>query len=72
MARLRVRGEIDPKALVGNMVAWLAALPEAHALQVRTTDGGLSRAAARKLLAERPFASPATVPSAVLDALLVA
>ncbi|WP_329407467.1 allantoicase [Nocardia vinacea] len=70
VARLRVHGEIDPETLVGNTVAWLDALPEAHALQVLTTDGGLSRDEARKLLAERPFASLDAVPSAVIDALL--
>ncbi|MEV4123508.1 allantoicase [Nocardia sp. NPDC049707] len=70
VARLRVHGEIDPETLVGNTVAWLGALPEAHALQVLTTDGGLSHDAARKLLAEGPFASPDVVPSAVIDALL--
>ncbi|MEV4239844.1 MULTISPECIES: allantoicase [unclassified Nocardia] len=70
VARLRVHGEIDPETLVGNTLAWLAALPEAHALQVLISDGGLSRDQARKLLAERPFASPDAVPSAVIDALL--
>ncbi|WP_433621798.1 allantoicase [Nocardia sp. CA-120079] len=70
VARLRVHGEIDPQTLVANTVAWLAALPETHALQVLTADGGLPRDEARKLLAERPFASPDAVPSAVIDALL--
>ncbi|WP_330254354.1 allantoicase [Nocardia sp. NBC_00565] len=70
VARLRVHGEIDPATLVADTVAWLDALPEPHALQVLTTDGGLSRDEARKLLAERPFASPDVVPSAVIDALL--
>jgi allantoicase len=71
VARLRVHGEIAPEALVADTVAWLGALPEPHALQVLTTDGGLSRDDARKLLAQRPFASPDAVPSAVIDALLV-
>ncbi|MFE9322056.1 allantoicase [Nocardia sp. NPDC052278] len=70
VARLRVHGEIDPETLVGNTVAWLGALPETHALQVLTADGGLSGDEARKLLAERPFASPDAVPPAVIDALL--
>ncbi|WP_433679021.1 allantoicase [Nocardia sp. CA-119907] len=70
VARLRVHGEIDPATLVADTVAWLDALPEPHALQVLTTDAGLSHDDARKLLAQRPFASPDAVPSAVIDALL--
>ncbi|WP_433755405.1 allantoicase [Nocardia sp. CA-135398] len=70
VARLRVHGEIDPQTLVGNTVAWLAALPDAHALEVLTTDGGLSHDEARKLMAQRPFASADAVPPAVIDALL--
>ncbi|MEU0502245.1 allantoicase [Nocardia sp. NPDC005998] len=70
VARLRVHGEIDPATLVADAVAWLDALPEPHALQVLATDGGLAHDDARKLLAQRPFASPDAVPSAVIDALL--
>ncbi|WP_433724148.1 allantoicase [Nocardia sp. CA-129566] len=70
VARLRVHGEVDPATVVADTVAWLDALPEPHALQVLTTDAGLSHDDARKLLAQRPFASPDAVPSSVIDTLL--
>jgi allantoicase len=70
LARLRVNGEVAEDALHEATVRWLDALPEAHALQVLTSDGGMSQDDAEKLLAQRPFAEADTVPANVLTALL--
>jgi allantoicase len=70
LARLRVNGEVAEGALHEATVRWLDALPEAHALQVLTSDGGMSQDDAEKLLAQRPFAEADTVPANVLTALL--
>jgi allantoicase len=70
LARLRVNGEVAEEALLDATVRWLDALPEAHALQVLTGDGGMSPDDAEKLVAQRPFAETAAVPHPVLSALL--
>ena len=48
---------------------WLDPLPEAHALQVLTSGGGMSADDAEKLVAQRPFGEGA-VPDEVVTALL--
>jgi allantoicase len=70
LARLRVNGEVTEAALLEATVRWLDALPEAHALQVLTSYGGMTTDDAEKLVAERPFAEVEAVPGSVLNALL--
>jgi allantoicase len=69
LARLRINGEVAEEALLETTVRWFDALPEAHALQVLTSDGGLDPDEAEKLVAQRPFtgADEMTAGYGVLD-----
>ncbi len=69
LARFRVNGEVEPAALRAMVVHWLDVLPEAHAVEVLTAEGGLSAAEAEALVGKRPFGEHA-VPNDVVTALL--
>jgi allantoicase len=69
LARFRVNGEVDEPALQAAVVHWLDVLPEAHAVQVLRSGGGLSAEDARALVGKRPFGAQG-VPDDVVTELL--
>lgn len=70
LARLRVNGQITPEARADGVRRWLDLLPEAHAAEVLTGDGGLTPVEAKELLGRRPLSGTSHLPADVLDRLL--
>lgn len=69
LARLRVNGRLADDAARHAVARWLDLLPESHALQVLTVDGGVEAEDARELLARRPFSGTSALPDDVVRAL---
>ncbi|MEP6630011.1 MAG: allantoicase, partial [Lapillicoccus sp.] len=65
LARFRVNGEVDAAALRAAVVHWLDVLPEAHAVEVLTGEGGLASAEAEALVGKRPFGAHAVADDVV-------
>jgi allantoicase len=69
MARVRLHGNLSQQARAELGLRWLNLLPEAHARQVLTGDGGLSAVEAERLAAARPLADLAEAPKPLRDVL---
>jgi allantoicase len=65
IARLRVHGAVSPPDRAAEVRRWLDLLPEAHAVQVLATDGGLSREEAAATAAARPLTGTDRLPEEV-------
>jgi allantoicase len=70
LARLRVYGAVPPPDRAAGVCRWLDLLPEAHAIQVLATDGGLSRDEAAATAAARPLSGTDRLPEEVVRRLL--
>jgi allantoicase len=65
MARLRLHGTVAPAELDALTLRWFNTLPEAQARRVLVDDGGLDRAEADWLAADRPLRAATDLPAAL-------
>jgi allantoicase len=70
LARLRVHGAVPPPDRAAGVCRWLDLLPQAHAVQVLATDGGLSPDDAVATAAARPLGGTDRLPEEVVRRLL--
>ena len=70
LARLRVHGAVPPPDRAAGVCRWLDLLPQAHAVQVLATDGGLPPDEAAATAAARPLSGTDRLPEEVVRRLL--